>query len=142
MPLTRSRNIRWRLRSATAETETTNATAAAWSDPRSSARRYGFTSPCAGSSICATKWVKIRNHATIHSCKRAEWLCRLRARKMPTSTATVTTVGIFSSSVIIDKEARTHSMSNWEKNQAVRGYKGNQGHKQQVPNAFATFTVD
>src|SRR5579872_743349 len=39
-----------------------------------------------------------------------------------------------------NKEARTHSKSNWGKNQAGSGYKGNQGHKpRDWPRACATF---
>src|SRR5579862_5311392 len=44
--------------------------------------------------------MKIRNQATSQSCRRAERPCRLSPAKMPTSTATVTTVGIFSRIVI------------------------------------------
>src|ERR1700722_7404518 len=44
--------------------------------------------------------MKTRNHATNQSCKRAERPCRSRPAKMPTRTATVTTVGIFSRIVI------------------------------------------
>src|SRR5579862_6408115 len=137
----KSIKVRLLLSSATAETETTNATAAACREPKSIARRKGVTSPVGGSNNCATKCVKMRNHATIQSCNRAEWLCRFNARKMPTSTATVTTVGIFSRRVINNKVTPTHSISIWPKNQAILSYQSNTGKHERIVNPCATFTI-
>src|ERR1700722_7144407 len=99
-PITASIKLRFALLSTTDATEATKATAEAWSEPRSKATSHGLDVPDAGSNICATKCVKIRNQATSQSCKREEWICRFRPEKIPPNTATVTTVGIFSKMVI------------------------------------------